>query len=279
MTPYFSIIIPTLNEEIFLPKLITDLTKQKFDDYEILIIDGYSDDDTTQVVSKFADRLNINIYKVKKRSVSYQRNYGSTKARGKYLIFLDADARIDKAFLRKLWIEANKSQSLIYIPSIFPQDKSYQDIVVFKIVNFFIEISQTVGKPFSSGGSMIINRDFFLFLGGFNEKLYLSEDHEIIQRARARGISAKFLKNIRVLISLRRMDREGRLDIYSKYIIATIHTYRSRSGGINKKIFDYKMGGSDYNSDKKKTETFDESIRNYFTRIKDHFNRLTEVSI
>lgn len=272
MTPYFSIIIPTLNEEKFLPKLIADLAKQKFENYEILIIDGHSDDATLDIVSKAQGQLNISVYKVEKRSVSYQRNFGATKARGQYLIFLDADARIDRSFLRKLWTETNKSQSLIYIPSIFPQDKSYQDIVVFKIVNFFIEISQTVGKPFSSGGSMIINKDFFSFLKGFNEKLYLSEDHEIIQRAKNQGVSAKFLKNIRVSISLRRMDREGRLDIYSKYIIATIHTYRN--GGIDKKIFDYKMGGADYASDIKKPETLDESIRNYFDKIKTHFNRL-----
>lgn len=272
MTPYFSIIIPTLNEEKFLPKLFADLAKQKFVDFETIIIDGYSEDATLEIASSAQPQLKATIYKVKKRSVSYQRNFGTTKAHGKYLIFLDADARVDKSFLRKLWAETNKSQSLMYIPSIFPQDKSYQDIVVFKIVNFFIEISQTVGKPFSSGGSMIINRDFFSFLGGFNEKLFLSEDHEIIQRAKNQGVSAKFLKNIRVLISLRRMDREGRLDIYSKYIIATIHTYRN--GGIDKKIFDYKMGGSAYELDKKKPETLDESIRSYFDKIKTHFNRL-----
>jgi len=273
--PYFSVIIPTLNEEKFLPKLLNDLRKQKEGDFEIVVVDGNSKDRTKEVAGAY-NRLftNFKLLDAKKNNVSYQRNLGAKLSRGTYIIFLDADSRIGSSFITKIKSEINKNRFLIFLPAILPQDKTYQDVVIFNLANFVIEISQTIGKPFSSGGSMIFQKDFFNFIEGFDDKLFLAEDHEIIQRARKYGVTAKLLRNVKVKFSLRRMKREGRLDLFRKYLIASIHSFTK--GEIDKKIFDYEMGGANYQFLKNKQPSIEKTIKNYFRRLKNQLGQLIE---
>ena len=94
MKPFFSIIIPTLNEEHFLPLLLSDLERQKDKNFEIIIIDGASVDKTREIAKEFSKRLSLTIHEVNKHNVSFQRNIGAKKAKGAYIIFLDADSCI-----------------------------------------------------------------------------------------------------------------------------------------------------------------------------------------
>lgn len=271
--PYFSVIIPTLNEEKFLPKLLDDLKKQKEDNFEIIVVDGDSEDRTKEVAGTYKKNFtNFKILDAKKRNVSYQRNLGAKLASGTYLIFLDADMRVSSSFISELKKEIGKRKNLIFIPKIFPQSRLYQDKIIFNLANFLIELSQYAGKPFSAGGSMIFQKDFFHFMGGFDDKLFLAEDHEIIQRARKFGIMAKVLKNIKIKISLRRMEREGRFDIFVKYLIASIHTFTK--GQINKNIFDYEMGGRNYQFIKNKPISIEKIIIAYSRRLKNQIRQL-----
>lgn len=270
---YFSVIIPTLNEEKFLPKLLNDLKKQKENDFETIIVDGNSEDRTKEVAGAYKRHFaNFKVISAKKNNVSYQRNLGAKLASGTYLVFIDADARITPSFIRGLKKEIDKRRYLIFIPAVFPQSQLYQDKVAFNLVNFIIELSQALGKPFSAGGSMIFQRDFFYFMGGFNDKLFLAEDHEIIQRARKLGVIAKVLKNVKIKFSFRRMEREGRLDLFVKYLIALIHGLSK--GKIEEKIFDYEMGGSNYQFIKNKRPSIEKTIKNYFSRLQNQLGQL-----
>lgn len=264
--PYFSIIIPTLNEEKFLPRLLNDLKKQKEKDFEIIIVDGNSDDKTREIGQRYKrDLNNLKIFSVGERNVSYQRNFGAKRARGVYLIFLDADGRVSPSFMTAIKKEINKRKYLIFIPKMLPQSRNSQDKLMFNLTNLLIETSQLIGKPFCSGGFMIFQKDFFHFVGGFDENLFLAEDHEIIQRARKFGVIAKFLRSVKVKFSLRRMEKEGRLKILIKYLIALIHLLAK--GKIDKKIFEYKMGGAGYQI-KNKHFSMEKAVKNYFKQIK-----------
>ena len=112
--PFFSIIIPTLNEEKFIPKLLLDLSYQKDKNFEIIIVDGNSSDKTKEVVLKFKTQLPINFFTVDKRNVSYQRNLGTKKASGRYLIFLDADSGVRSNFIKKTFLIINKKKGLFF---------------------------------------------------------------------------------------------------------------------------------------------------------------------
>ena len=63
-------------------------------------------------------------------------------------------------------------------------------------------------------------KNFFNFLGKYDEKMVVYEDHEMIQRAFKSGVSAKILKDIGVVSCFRRFKKEG-ADLYKKYFIAT----------------------------------------------------------
>ncbi|OGK19779.1 hypothetical protein A3C23_01600 [Candidatus Roizmanbacteria bacterium RIFCSPHIGHO2_02_FULL_37_13b] len=271
-SPLFSIIIPTLNEANYLPKLLEDLLAQKKKDFEVLIIDGKSQDNTKEIALKFANSLNLSFHTVEVRNVSYQRNFGASKAKGDYLFFLDADARLSNALIKKATKTVLNSRYLLFIPSVVPQDKNLPDVISFNLINIFLEASQYTSKPFSSGGTMIVERNFFFHLGKFNEKLYLAEDHELVARAKKMGVTSKFVKSIAIKISLRRLKKEGRLDLYRKYLVASFHTLKN--GPIYHKIFEYDMGGSAYKKDNRRKISIEKLIPHYFNILKRTLDRL-----
>lgn len=270
--PYLSIIIPTLNEEKFLPRLLEDLKKQKKKSFEAIVVDGGSKDKTVKKAEEYKKDFPLKIFVHEKRNVSFQRNFGAGKAGGKYLIFLDADVRISPFFLSQVKKEIDKSGYLIYLPSTIPQSRAYEDKVIFNIINFLIEVSETTKKPFSNSGSMVFEKNFFHLIGGFDQSLFLSEDHEIIQRAKKHGVTAKFSKKIRLKFSLRRMEKEGRLDLFRKYLIAAAYTLRK--GGVDKKLFEYEMGGGAYQPTKSNSHSVARMIKKYFKRIKNQLGEL-----
>lgn len=267
MTPYFSVIIPTLNEEEYISKILNDLIKQKNKNFEIIVVDGESKDKTKEKVREFDQILPINFYTVDKKNVSFQKNFGAKKAKGEFLIFLDADSSITSSFVSNLKNEIIKKKGLFFIPHITPEEKYPQVRLVFGLVNFLIEFSQNINKPFSSGGVMFIETNFFRMIGGFEEKLFLGEDHNLVQKALKWGVRTKFLNNVRVKFSLRRMKREGQLVIFYKYVLATV--YILFKGDIKKKICDYSMGGK---LDKaKKNKLSNKSLKYYLKQIENFF--------
>lgn len=244
MKPLFSIVIPTLNEEDYLPGLLNDLSKQTEKDFEVIVADGYSKDKTKAVISQFKKKLRIKFYQTKLTNVSSQRNYGANKSAGKYIVFLDADTGVKPSFMNKLNIFINKQKGLVIIPYLIPEkgDEEYKPL--FDIGNLLVEFSQNMTKKFSFGGSMILEKNFFSIIGGFDKKLFMSEDHELIQRSSSWGVTPKIMRDNAVTFSLRRWKKEGNLKVIYKYFVTT--AYRLFGGEIKNKIIEYKMGGDEY---------------------------------
>ena len=89
--PFFSVIIPTFNRAKYIAKAIKSVLAQEFSDWELVIIDDASTDNTEQIVKSFNDNR-INYFKNqtnKERCVS--RNIGMENSSGKYICFLDSD--------------------------------------------------------------------------------------------------------------------------------------------------------------------------------------------
>ncbi|OQY65337.1 hypothetical protein B6D29_04130 [Microgenomates bacterium UTCPR1] len=269
--PFFTIIIPTYNEEKFLPKLLNDLTKQKERDFEVIIVDGKSKDNTVKCAQHHRESLNLKVVSSKISNVSVQRNLGARKSKGKFLIFLDADMRIGQAFLAKTISFIKRKKGLLFIPYLYPTKEFGQYKPLLDLVNLFVEFSQKLSKKFSLGGSIIINRHLFDLMGGFDDSLFIAEDHELIQRAYSWGVTPKFFKQIFVYISLRRMKKEGRLKLMYKYLVVSFRRIFLNEE-IRNKIFNYQMGGQIYNKEDfhKKEELFTK----YFSQIKKLFRKL-----
>ncbi|OGK31329.1 hypothetical protein A3B02_00705 [Candidatus Roizmanbacteria bacterium RIFCSPLOWO2_01_FULL_42_14] len=266
--PFFSVIIPTLNEETYLPGLLSDLTKQTEKDFSVIIVDGNSTDNTKKCVQAFASTLNPNFHSIKTRNVSHQRNTGAEYSDGHYLVFLDADCRLEKDFLKKAKQYLKKHRKLFLVLRMLPQEseKELYDEYIFNALNYLVEFSQLTKKPFACGGWMIVEHALFEFLGGFNKKLFLSEDHDLVQRARVSGVKAAVPKDLFVYVSMRRFQKEGRMKVITKYLISTLHTVRGQK--IHERIFDYEMGGQHYSLPNNGQKSFTGKLRQYAQKVK-----------
>lgn len=271
MKPFFTIVIPTLNEEHFLPLILSDLEHQKEQNFEIIIIDGSSIDQTKHIAKEFSKKLMLTFYQVNKHNVSYQRNIGSKKAEGAFVIFLDADARIAPSFTKKAYSYIFRTKGLVFLPFIAPDESNSQTRVVFNFTNFIVEMSQSIGRPFSSGGSMIFERNFFDFIGGFPEDVYMSEDHQIIQKAFKYGVKARFMRGVKVKVSMRRMKKEGELKVLYKYLLTAAQFLIK--GKIDKKIIEYQMGGHFY-LQKEQNKTVEDKTQEYLNEAKQFFRKI-----
>lgn len=273
MKQFFSVVIPTLNEEKFLPKLLDDLSRQTEKDFEVIIADGYSNDKTKEVTNEFKNKLSIKFYQTKLKNVALQRNYGATKSTGDYLVFIDADTQFNSSFFKKVKKAILKRKGLVFIPYFLPDREYKQYKSLFDLSNMLVEFSQNLPKRFSLGGNMIIEKNFFNIIGGFNEKLFIAEDHELIQRISQWGVEAKFIREAKTYFSLRRMKKEGQIKFFYKYFISTAR--RIFSGEIKDKIYDYQMGGHVYEKEKN-IQKKEEFIQHYFNQVKELLKKLLE---
>lgn len=267
-TPVFSVIVPTLNEGDYISLLLSDLQKQTLRNFEVIIVDGHSTDTTIEQVESFRHKLNLRLLEAPKKNVSLQRNLGAENARGNFLIFIDADCRIHTGFLKKLDAAIKKYKHLLYMPAMLPEKKIYSHETYTVLTNFTSEISRILGRPFATSSTLIIEKNFFSFLGKYDEKMTIYEDQEIIQRAFRSGVSAKLLKDIGVVFCFRRFEKEGVLDVYKKYLIAS--AYILVKGKIYENIVDYKMEGGAYHKITKedKNKKHDEAFKKAIVTVK-----------
>lgn len=243
MKPVFSVIIPTLNEEEYLPRLLKALERQTFNDFEVIIVDAASEDKTIEEAKKFADKLTIRTFVVPKSNVAASRNYGATKAEGEYFFFIDADNSISSTLLERIEHLRHKGNYTLYIPTARPDTHRFSHKVMYGFTNQFVTIMFFLGHPFSTGGNMVLSRELFEKIHGFNEKLYLAEDHDIVKRSKKAGAKIALINGTPLIFSARRFQKSNTSTI-AKYFFATI--YLMIFGKITKKIFSYPMGGHNF---------------------------------
>ena len=97
--PQVSIIIPAYNRSKFLAQAVQSVLSQTATDFEILVIDDGSTDDSRAVIENIYDARLKYFYK-ENGGVSSARNFGLAKAVGEYVSFLDSDDFWPKNFLR-----------------------------------------------------------------------------------------------------------------------------------------------------------------------------------
>lgn len=259
MSMNFSVIIPTLNEEQYLPKLLSDLASQTVKDFEVIVVDGRSKDKTKEKAQGFGSNFPLTFLEVDKRNVSYQRNTGAKNAKGNTLIFLDADTRIPKDFIKHAADLVKRKNHELILPSIQWDDKSRKGKILLSFVKSLIRASQVYGRPLATGGNFIIDKKLFESLEGFNEHVALSEDHDLVRRAHEKGIKARIAKNVKITLSMRRGELEGDASFIYKNVVAFLaYTMVPSEKALKAKLFDYEMGGHRYDA---KVKTKDEKVK------------------
>ncbi len=97
-----SIIIPCYNAEKYIPQTIQSILDQSFTDWELIIIDDGSTDNSKYVIQPFLSNNNIQYYFQANQGVSAARNNGAKIAQGNFLAFLDADDIWHEDFLKEM---------------------------------------------------------------------------------------------------------------------------------------------------------------------------------
>jgi len=86
----FSVVVPTRNRGALLTEALRSLDAQSFDDFEVIVVDDASTDDTAAIVGGFAPKVRL-LTQSAQQGVSVARNAGIAAAKGKYVCFLDDD--------------------------------------------------------------------------------------------------------------------------------------------------------------------------------------------
>lgn len=107
-----SVILPVYNKQKYLLKILQDIKRQKFEEFECIIVDDGSTDDSGRVSDEFENEdKRFKVIHTQNRGVSHARNEGLMEAHGRYITFIDADDRIDSYYLKNLYTAACNSNA------------------------------------------------------------------------------------------------------------------------------------------------------------------------
>ena len=246
--PFFSIIIPALNEEQRLPVLLNSITVQTDKDFEVIVIDGGSTDKTEENARIFEDRFNkFTYHKEKLKNVSMSRNRGAKLAQADWLIFFDADVELEKDFALKVKKEIIKHN----LDALTVWNRSKENSLTGKLILGLLNISMTLFQkiqPAANGPCIIMKKELFFKAKGFDERIVFGEDFDLMRKGKALKMKFAVFRKPILLVSTRRFEKEGLFVSLLKSVEAIIH--QLFAGPIRKPIFEYKMGGQNYENDR-----------------------------
>ncbi|MCZ2207330.1 glycosyltransferase family A protein [Cylindrospermopsis raciborskii] len=176
--PEISVVLTTYNRSRYLKNCINSVTRQTFEDWELVIVDDGSTDDTFEIVSLYlAEHRNIRYLKHQNRQVGYARNAGIQASFGKYITFIDSDDTYKATHLE------SRLEFMRTHPEIDIIQGGFEMEGEFFVRDYFrpdktISIRECVLCPTFFG-----KRNVYFQLSGF-KNLACSEDTEFWQRAK-----------------------------------------------------------------------------------------------
>ncbi len=262
--PYFSIIIPCLNEEHYLPDLLKSLNHQTFQDFDVHVVDGNSDDNTAQVAKDFKSKYSLYLHSTKTRSVSFQRNLGASKAKGDVLVFFDADTTIPKDYLKKVY-QAYQSKHPHFLTTYVKVDSDKASELMFGLLNNLVfEIGKLLNLPFALGAMQSVLRSAFIQVGGYDNNTKFGEDSQLFQKLSEYNYHYTLLPSPRYTFSLRRLQKNGILETMNQYLKLNLSIFLK---GYHFDA-DYDMGGSAYNEKEAVKIGYIKSLQPLFQKLR-----------
>lgn len=189
-----SIIVPVLNEAQNIEAFLKQIKQQK-GNYEIIIVDGGSSDDTIKIAHDYARTL------VSKKGNAVQMNAGASVAKGEIFLFLRTDAKLPANALVKIE-EALKDGRVVGGAFLIKFDSKK---FLFRMGEMIIWLRSNLFKRFYGDQAIFIRRAFFAELSGFRE-IPIMEDYDFCKRMRKLGGQIVIIKDTLALSARRYLE-------------------------------------------------------------------------
>ena len=206
-----AVVIPTKNEEKYLPPLLKSLKKQTYKDFEVFVADAGSKDRTKEIAKKYECIITKGGLPAFGRDIAAK---AAIKKGAKILIFIDSDVILpEKNFLKKSIAELKKRKLDLASVKIAPfygknKRKDIRIVLFYSAYNIIMSLSQKGEKPFMQN-YMISKSKVHKKIGGFGE-IEFGEDSAYSKKAAQMGYKFRILKTPgRALISPRRFEEKG----------------------------------------------------------------------
>lgn len=171
-----SIVIPLFNCENTIKETILSIENATFKNLEVILVDDGSTDQSVNVVENIISNSNLDmqLFVKENEGPSKTRNFGVTKAKGKFIVFIDSDDKIHPTYIEKAFhiINASSKYCLVYSDvELFGAETGKWKLKDFELSSFLIENSIPIFAMFK--------KEQFVALTGFDEKLHFAEDWEL----------------------------------------------------------------------------------------------------
>lgn len=216
MQEKISLVIPTKNEKDFLPDLLQSLKEQTLTPHEVIVADAQSTDGTPEIARSYGARVVLG------GMPGPGRNCGAAAATGDILLFLDADVILpQKDFLEQGCKEFIERKLDIATADVLVTEGKPYDKVTHEFYNAYARLWGSV-HPHAPGFCIFVRKSIHDAIGGFDETVQFCEDHDYAHRASKVG-SFGFLNTVRIGVTTRRQERDGRFAMGLKYVLAEMH--------------------------------------------------------
>lgn len=245
MVDELSIIIPTLNEGKYLPKLLDSIAIQNFrGKLQVIIVDGNSTDQTIKVAQSYKSKINDLLVIKTSADIGKQKNLGVENAKYENLLFIDADIILPKNVLSKFTKKINLKEKSVQGLFFLPTKEGHASHYIWFFASHLLLAFASFIKPISSGGFMFTTKTNHMEVGGFKEKAIAAEDVDYGDRSIKNGAKFKFHYDCFVYNSTRRAQIMGLFPMTWFYIRGAF--YYSRHGVLfDKNKFKYPYGKYD----------------------------------
>jgi len=180
----FSVVIPLYNKELSIRNTIQSVFDQTCQDFEIVVVNDGSTDNSVAVVEAIADDR-VRLIHQKNQGVSAARNRGIEEARCEWVAFLDGDDLWDKAHLQEISLMMQKfPDDKVFVTSFEYSDKRPvfrhpRSEPIFKVENYFKEAMK---ESLMWTSIVVVHKSCIEEVGGFNEALNRGEDLDLWAR-------------------------------------------------------------------------------------------------
>jgi glycosyltransferase involved in cell wall biosynthesis len=179
--PFVSVIIPTFNRSSVIIRAINSVLNQSNKDFELIVVDDGSTDETELLLAPLIDSGSIKYFKRENRGVSTARNFGVEKSSGEWVSFLDSD---DEWLHNKLqeqldFLKNNSGLCIVYGQEIWLRNgtRVNQRAVHQKFGGQIFD--KCVQQCFIAPSSVMIKANVFHEMGGFDQEFVVCEDYDL----------------------------------------------------------------------------------------------------